>query len=85
MFTFTAFTLTQFSQFYLNQVKFQPIKCTQFVRLSIQMAPFDNLVLLELVLLPSVNREFTYKNFMMFEILLLPKNNSNAILQYLIE
>ena len=41
---YTTFTLTQLNQIYLNQVKFQPIKCIRFVGLSNRKAPFDNLV-----------------------------------------
>ena len=41
-----ALLLTLSNQLYVNHVKFQPIKCTQFVGLtglSNQKAPFDNL------------------------------------------
>ena len=42
--TNTAFTLAQLNLLYLNQINFQPIKCTRFVGLCDQKGPFHNLV-----------------------------------------
>ena len=53
----TTFRLTHLKQLYLNQIKFQPIKCTRFVELSNQKAPFYSPVPVwfKLVLLANVN------------------------------